>query len=136
MVKFLRKIPCYDYDVYTHIYIYPRSQHPSRSTKDARWIIKFPVAGNGSCDYGLARGRFSKGARATTREFNAGEGRETKKNAKRSMPPCSIKFVESRNSMENSWGEMMKRRAYIYPKLKGKKGKGEISLFWEKTISI
>lgn len=33
--------------------------------------------------FSVARGSFSKGA--TTREFNAGEGRETKKNAKRSM---------------------------------------------------
>lgn len=43
--KTLRKIACYDYDIGCRC-IYAIRQ-PSRSTKDARWIIKFlvPAAG-------------------------------------------------------------------------------------------
>lgn len=47
VVKFLRKIP--PVAIMTSLYTYIRAIHqPSRSTKDARWIIKFLVAGNGS----------------------------------------------------------------------------------------
>lgn len=43
--KTLRKIPCYDYDIGCRC-IYAIHQ-PSRSTKDARWIIKFLVSAAG-----------------------------------------------------------------------------------------
>lgn len=48
MVKFLRKIPPVAIMTSLYIYIYSAIHQPSRSTKDARWIIKFLVAGNRS----------------------------------------------------------------------------------------
>ena len=82
MVKF----PLYSIGVYIYIHAI---QQPSRSTKDARWIIKFLVAGNGSRVMGfqwLSSGRetLEGSSRITTRESST-PGKEGKRRRMRSV---------------------------------------------------
>lgn len=81
--------------------------------------------------FSVARGSFSKGA--TTREFNAGEGRETKKNAKRSM-------LDQVRRIAQQYGEFIERdderkSLYLSKIEREKKGWRNFAILGEKKQS-